>query len=60
MADVHGIYANLNFTPRAYRRNKFRVMGFHQTETYRRYGDPISWGTTWHAMPVIDRFGAKA
>ena len=30
------------------------VDGFHSTPTYQKYGDPWTWTTEWHTMPVAD------
>jgi hypothetical protein len=30
------------------------VSGFRQTATFRTHGDPSSWGTEWHTMPIDD------
>ena len=38
--------------PEEYKYEMHEVAGFHQTETYKLYGDPSSWTKEWHTMPV--------
>ena len=55
MHEVHGRVAPMQDPNRSeYQYFWHTVDGFHSTSTYQKYGDPWTWTTEWHTMPVAD------
>lgn len=52
MTEIHRKYTKMRFKllPAVWN----NVTGFHRTETFSKFGDPSTWGTTWHTMPTKD------
>lgn len=49
-SELHSISQhNMNFS---FDYRWYNVSDFCHTETYRKYGDPSNWTTTWHTFPV--------
>ena len=61
--DMHSLHQKYHYDRYPFKKQDIRrwhnVTGFHQTETYRLYGDPSTWKKKWHTMPTSDCMGPQ-